>query len=193
MNTSSPHRNALARVSTNLSFGLVPFALVAGLHPVVAADAALPTWLCLLASFAAAGCLTLGTREVIPASPLRRLLACLLLGSSLVAIPWNLQSLPFFPAALGIGFVSRWGLYALETRDLVVADRAHLALPCLATRLRRVLTWITGAAIPLLVLSGLPSGPLLVLSFGLTVFSQWTVVGERCLATSPIDGRTRIE
>jgi hypothetical protein len=59
-----------------------------------------------------------------------------------------------------------------------VADRQRLALPCLATRLRRAVTWVTGAVIPTLVLSGLPAIPLLFLSFGLTVFSQWTVAEE---------------
>ena len=83
---------------------------------------------------------------------------------------------------VGAGFVSRWWLYSLETRDLVVADRQRLALPCLATRLRRAITWITGAVIPLLVFSGLPAFPLLFLSFGLTVFSQWTVAEEANLA-----------
>jgi hypothetical protein len=146
------------------------------------ADAALPTLLCLLGSFGIAGCLNLGTDDAHPGTPLRRLLSCLLLGSSLVAVPWHAEALPFFPAVVGAGFVSRWWLYSLETRDLVVADRQRLALPCLATRLRRAITWITGAVIPLLVFSGLPASPLLLLSFGLTVFSQWTVAEEANLA-----------
>lgn len=178
MKSSSPHRNALARVSTNLAFGLTPFALFAGLHPAMPADAALPPLLYLLAAIAIAGCLNLGTGEAHPGTPFRRLLSCLLLGSSLAALPWHAGSLPFFPVVMGTGFVSRWGLYSLETRDLVVADRQRLALPCLATRLRRAVTWITGAVIPLLVFSGLPAIPLLFLSCGLTVFSQWTVAEE---------------
>lgn len=182
MKPSSPHRNALARVSTNLALGLTPFALLAGLHPEMPADAALPTLLCLLAVFAVAGCLSPGTDDAQPATPLRRLLSCLLLGSSLAALPWHAGALPFFPAVMGTGFVVRWWLYSLESRDLVVADRQRHALPCLATRLRRVVTWITGALIPLLVFSGLPAFPLLLLSFGLTVFSQWTVAEEANLA-----------
>ncbi len=191
MHAPSPHQNARARVATNLSFGLIPFALIAGLHPGLPAEAALPTWICLFAAFAVAGCLNLGFQQPAPYSLLRRPLSCLLLGSSLIAIPWKVQGLPFFPAALALGFASRWWLYALETRDLVVADRQRLALPCLATRYRRIITWITGALIPLLVISDLPAFPLLFLSFVLTVFSQWTVAGEACLARArrPADGR----
>ena len=178
MRSSSPHRNALARVSTNLALGLTPFTLFAGLHPEMPADAALPTLLYLLAAIAIAGCLNLGTGDGPSSTPVRRLLSCLLLGSSLAALPWHAGALPFFPAVMGTGSVSRWWLYSLDTRDLVVADRQRLALPCLATRLRRAVTWITGAIIPTLVFSGLPPFPLLFLSFGLTVFSQWTVAEE---------------
>jgi hypothetical protein len=88
------------------------------------------------------------------------------------------QSLPILPVALVAGLVLRWGLYLLETRDLVLADRRRLALPSLATRLRRGITWLTGALIPLLVFSGLPPVPLLTLSFALTAFNQWTVACE---------------
>ena len=105
----------------------------------------------------------------------RRLLSCILLGSSLAAIPWSAQNLVLFPAAAGAGFITRWWLYLLETRDLIRADRQKQALPCLATRLRRSITWITGALIPLLLLTGLPAAPLLVLSCVLTLFNQWTV------------------
>jgi hypothetical protein len=194
MRSSSPHKNAVARVSTNLALGLTPFALFAGLHPEMPADAALPTLLSLLAAFGVAGCLNLGTDDVHPGTPFRRLLSCLLLGSSLAALPWHSGALPFFPAVMGTGFVSRWWLYSLETRDLVVADRQRLALPCFATRLRRAITWITGAVIPLLVFSGLPAFPLLLLSFGLTAFSQWTVAEEAAWAMpsrNRIDTRTR--
>ena len=178
MRSSSPHRNALARVSTNLALGLAPFALLAGLHPEMKADASMPTLLCLLIAMGTAGCLNLGVAADHPGTPVRRLLSCLLLGSSLAAVGWHAGALPFFPAVVGIGFVCRWWLYTLETRDLVRADRQRLALPCFATRLRRAITWITGAVIPILVFSGLPPFPLLLLSFGLTVFSQWTVAEE---------------
>ena len=178
MRSSSSHRNALARVSTNLALGMTPFALLAGLHPEMPADAGLPTLLYLLAAMAIAGCLNLGGGEAHPGTPLRRLLSCLLLGSSLAALPWHAGAMPFFPAVVGTGFVIRWWLYLLESRDLAVADRQRLALPCLATRLRRSVTWVTGAIIPALVFSDLPALPLLSLSFGLTVFSQWTVAEE---------------
>lgn len=192
MRSPSPHRNALARVSANLAFGLAPFALITGLHPAIPPDAAVPTWLCQLASILIAGCLNLGAADTRPGTPLRRILSCLLLGSSVAALSWNAGSLPFFPAVMAIGFVCRWWLYLLETRDLRIADRRRLALPCLATRLRRGVTWITGAAIPLLVAIGLPPFALLLLSFVLTAFSQWTVAGEACFASpgriDPRDG-----
>lgn len=168
---------ALPRLTGNLALGLAPFALLAGLHPAIGAKQAAAVWLCFLAAAALAGCLHLGqSRPTIKADPVfRRLLSCILLGSSLAAIPWNAQNLPLFPVAAGAGFVTRWWLYLLETRDLIRADRQKQALPCLATRLRRSITWITGALIPLLVLTGLPAVPLLVLSCVLTLFNQWTV------------------
>ena len=177
---SSPLWIALARVAGNLAFGVAPFALLAGVHPAVVAQDAAPVWLCLFGTAALAGCLHLGERQMQleAGTVFRRLLACILLGSSLAAIPWQAQELVLFPAAAGGGFVSRWWLYLLETRDLIEADRRRLALPCLATRLRRSITWITGALIPSLLLAGLPGVPLLGLSFALTVFSQWTTSCE---------------
>lgn len=182
MRSPSPHRNALARVSTNLAFGLAPFALIAGLHPAMPQQAAVPTLLCQLASISVSGCLNLGAAGTWPDTSLRRLLSCLLLGSSVAALSWQAGPLPFFLAVVAIGFVCRWWLYLLETRDLRIADRRRLALPCLATRLRRAVTWITGAAIPFLVAIGSPPFPLLSLSLALTVFSQWTVAGEACFS-----------
>jgi hypothetical protein len=172
---ASPQRTALTRVTGNLVFGVAPFALLAGLHPAVPAKDAAVVWMCLFGTAALAGCLHLGKRQVpLETGPVfRRLLSCILIGSSLAAIPWHAQGLGLFPVAAGAGFVARWWLYLLETRDLIVADRRRLALPCLATRLRRSITWITGAIIPLLVLAGLPGVPLLTLSFVLTAFSQW--------------------
>jgi hypothetical protein len=176
----SPQRTALTRIAGNLVFGVAPFALLAGLHPAVPAKDAAVVWICLFGTAALAGCLHLGERQMPleSASVLRRLLSCILIGSSLVAIPWHAQGLGLFPLAAVAGFVVRWWLYLLETRDLIVADRRRLALPCLATRLRRSITWITGAVIPLLILAGLPGVPLLALSFGLTAFSQWTSACE---------------
>ena len=193
MRSSTSHWSALARVSTNLAFGLVPFTLFAGLYP-GSADASLPILLYLLAAIAIAGCLNLGPADSHPGTPFRRLLSCLLLGSSLAALPWHAGSLPFFPAVVGTGFAIRWWLYLLETRDLVVADRQGLALPCFATRLRRAITWITGAVIPILVFSELPAFPLLLLSFALTAFSQWTVAEEALwvpVSRSHTDARNR--
>lgn len=173
------HRLALGRLSTNLALGLLPFGFLAGLDPAASVRAALPIWLCGLAALAAAAFLSMGLPTPRPrTAPFRRLLSCLLLGGSLAAIPWSLQCFAFFPVAVITGFVARWWHYLLETRDLRVADRQRLPLPCLATRLRRVITWITGALSPLLVLTGLPAPQLLSLSFLLTVFSQWSSAFE---------------
>lgn len=177
----SPPLAALARVTGNLAFGLAPFSVLAGLHPSVSAQEAAAVWICLLGTAGLAGCLHLGQRQVLDleaGSEFRRLLSCLLLGGSLAAVPWHAQGLKLFPLAALTVFVARWWLYLLETRDLVAADQQKLALPCLATRIRRSITWITGLLIPLLLLTGLPGGPLLTLSFGLTVLIQWIAAFE---------------
>jgi hypothetical protein len=172
---ASPSWTALARVAGNLAFGLAPFALLAGVHPAVSAREAAAVWMCLFGVAALAGCLHLGEHQVAleGGSLFRRLLSSILLGSSLAAIPWHAQELKLFPLAALAGFVARWWLYLLETRDLLEADRQRLALPCLATRIRRSITWVTGLVIPLLLLARLPGEPLLALSFALTVFIQW--------------------
>ena len=180
----SPHRIAFVQVATNLALGTVSFLLLALLHPEVPIRDAGPSVLTLTVAVAVAIFLIASTGEPDWSPPpvrfavVRRGLSCLLLGSSLIAVPWNLQGLPCFPWVVAIGFGSRWLLYGLESLDLRAADRGREALPCFATRLRRTITWITGAAIPLLVLAGLPGQPLLLTSFFLTVFAQWTIPGE---------------
>lgn len=176
------HRHATAYLAANLGIGLIPFVLMAVCHPFIRWHSALPLAICLAFALALSWLLAprAGFLRMPGLAPMRRLLACLLLGFSLAAIPWKHQSLPFATFILAAGFGIRWWLFALETMDLRRADRQHQPLPCAATRIRRTCTIITGALIPLLLLAGLPCTPLLWISFGLTLFCQWTVVGEIC-------------
>jgi hypothetical protein len=180
----SPHRTAFMRVATNLALGTVPFALLSILYPGVPIRDAGPGLLSLTIAATLALLLIASTRETELGSPpvrfaaTRRCLSCLLLGSSLIVVPWNFQGLPCLSWAVAMGFGSRWLLYGLESMDLRAADRGREALPCFATRLRRMITWITGAVIPLSVLVGCPALPLLLISFFLTLFAQWTAMGE---------------
>jgi hypothetical protein len=165
----------LARVAANLAFGLSPFVVlealpVAGGGPWNSSTAVL--W-GMTAAFAL--CLHRKDRQAVVerGSPFRQLLSCLLLGSSLAAIPWHVAGASVFPIAAGVGFLCRWWLYILEAKDLAEADRRKMALPCLATRIRRSFTWMTGALIPVLLFARLPGFPLLALSFALTAGGQW--------------------
>jgi hypothetical protein len=173
-------RDTIAQVVAQLAIGLAPFTLLAGLHPSLATGQADSSWLCLTVAASLACLLSReGQAGNLPSTPLlRRLAGSLLLGGSLIAIPWAAQELPILPMALLAGSALRWGLYLLETRELILAERQRLALPSLSTRLRRGITWVTGALIPLLVFSGLQAVPLLILSFTLTAFNQWTVACE---------------
>jgi hypothetical protein len=172
------------RVATNLALGTVPFALLSILYPGVSIREAGPGLLSLAIAAALALLLIASTGELewnpspLRLAVVRRFLSSLLLGSSLIAIPWNLQELPCRSWAVFMGFGSRWLLYGLESMDLRAADRGREALPCFATRLRRTITWITGAIIPLFVLVGCPELPFLLISFFLTIFAQWTASGE---------------
>jgi hypothetical protein len=181
---SSAHCSAFARVASNLALGTLPLALLAALYPGVSLRETGPGWVCVAITAVVAivlGSSVEGRLAPVPQryAAFRRCLSCLLLGSSLLAVPWNFQELPCFPWAIAVGFGSRWLLYGLESLDLRIADRGREPLPCLATRLRRIVTWVTGALIPILVISGLPGVPLLSLSFFLTLFAQWTAAGEQ--------------
>lgn len=184
----SAHRSAFAHLAANLAMGSLVMALLGMLDPRVSLREALPGWLCVAAAGLTAASLGNAIREL-PALPLhlgvfRRSLSSLLLGSSLLAVPWHSQGLPVFSWAAAMGFGTRWLLYGLESLDLRAAELGREALPSLATRLRRIVTWVTGGAIPLLVISGLPGSPLLFLSFLLTLFAQWTVAGEHSHAAA---------
>ena len=177
-------RMALARATATLAWGSALFFLLGLLYPGLPAGKSVPGGICLGLAVTAA-LLTGPPRELPGFTPpqegcpiFRRCLSCILLGSSLFAVCWNFQHLPSFPWAVVSGFGARWLLYGLESSDLRAAAQGREALPCLATRLRRAVTWVTGALIPLLVWGGLPGFPLLALSFLLTFFGQWTAAGE---------------
>jgi hypothetical protein len=178
----SIHRSAIALLAAHIGLGLLPFVLLAVCHARIRWHGALPLGVCLVAALAASWIIAPNKRLLLNTglAPLRRLLACLLLGASLAAIPWMQLSLPLAPMVIALGFSIRWWLFTLETLDLRRADRFHQPLPCVATRLRRVCTLIAGAVIPLLLVAGLPCIPLLWVSFVLTLFCQWTVSGETC-------------
>lgn len=188
---------ALAKVTVNLARGSALFFLLGLLYPGLPAAKSMPGAICLGLAMTAAF-LTGPPRGLPGPTPpqggffaFRRCLSCILLGSSLFAVPWNFQDLPCFPWAVVSGFGARWLLYGFESLDLRAAAHGREPLPCLATRLRRAITWVTGALIPLLVLGGLPGFPLLTLSFLLTLFAQWTAAGELFharFARSSIDG-----
>jgi hypothetical protein len=180
--TLSVHRPAAAFVAANLGIGLIPFLLLAACHPSIRWQMVLPLGISLLFSCGLSWLLAprTGFLRFPNQAPFRRLPACLLLGSSFAAIPWKQQSLPLATFILAAGFGIRWWLFALETVDLRRDDQRRQPLPCAATRIRRTCTMITGAVIPLLLLAGLPWASLLWISFGLTLFCQWTVAGEIC-------------
>ena len=111
--------------------------------------------------------------------PKRRIAAILLVGVSLAALVWY----PHFDlaehAALIVGLLIRWGLFAGELREIREMDRNHAGLPSAAARMRLGITSVTGIVLPLLwMLHWGPAFWLLLLSFLLTVFSQWTAMAE---------------
>lgn len=180
----SVHRSAAALLAANLGIGLLPFVLLAGFHPAIRWQGAIPLGVC-LATALLGSCFIAPDPRVLWSSgvPLaRRLPACLLLGASLAAIPWKQQGFPLAAMIISLGLGLRWLLFAVESLELRRADHHRLPLPCAATRIRRGCTMITGAIIPALLVLGFPCLPLLWISFILTLFCQWTVGGETCHA-----------
>lgn len=180
----SVHRSAAALLAANLGIGLLPFVLLAGLHPAIRWQGAVPLSICLAVALLGSWCIAPDRRVLwFSGVPLaRRLPACLLLGSSFAAIPWKQQGFPLAALVISLSLGLRWLLFALESLELRRADQRRLPLPCAATRIRRGCTMITGALIPALLLLGFPCLPLLWISFILTLFCQWTVGGETCHA-----------
>ena len=176
-------RAALSRMAANLSMGMLPFILLGLVHPQIPFRQLTPLWVCLFAP--AIVSVTLWALGVPPAGVSRpvwhHMLSCLLLGGSLAVIPWALLGLPSSLAVMLAGFSIRWILYACETWELRQEDLRKKPAPCTATRIRRAITFITGAAIPILIIAGLSTIPLLGVSFVLTAFSQWSVACESLL------------
>lgn len=110
----------------------------------------------------------------------RHLLGCLLLGSSLAAALWRILGLGHTGWLIVTGMIVRWYLFGSETIHLHHEDRMKHPRPSSATQARRMITIVTGALIPLLLLAGVPPIPWLSISFLLTAFCQWTIARERC-------------
>lgn len=89
-------------------------------------------------------------------------------------------------AIITLSFSIRWMLYAVETWELRMEDLHKGPMPSLATRIRRGITFITGALIPLLIFTGLPVVPLLGFSFILTTLGQWSAACEFQLNPKPL-------
>jgi hypothetical protein len=184
--TSSVFRASLSRTSWNIAVGTAVFGFVLLLIPAAPPSHAVPT---LVAALIAAVCArSLAVRSFRPPPPvvchgriLRKPLSVILIGSSLVAVLWSSGGIPWLALPIALGFLSRWILYVLEIQDVRLCDLRKIGLPPLATRVRLWITLITGALIPALILLGAPASPLLLLSFVLTGFSQWSVTCELAL------------
>jgi hypothetical protein len=185
--TRSFHGFALTRLATNLGLGLVPFLLFAILHPAIPYHQKAARGMCLALLIGTYLFFRIAVAPVVrfPRPIWHRLLSCLLLGSSLAAIPWKILGYPLAIAIISVGFSIRWILYATETWELRMEDARKAPSPCLATRIRRGITFITGALIPLLMLAGLPVIPLLILSFLLTAMCQWSAACETHVNSRP--------
>ncbi len=177
---STHHRIAVSQVATNLTLGIIPLLLLALAMPSISFSQTSSLWICLAASFLISRIFILGSEN-----PSRnyshgfmRIISCMLLGTSLIAIFWKRQNLPHALEIIILSFCIRWLLFIIETRNLILADRQRQPLPSYATRIRRLITFITGAVIPAFILIGSPAIPLLTLSFCLTAFAQWAIAFE---------------
>lgn len=179
---------ALNRLGTQLSLGLTPFILLALAHPEIPRHYKTSLGLCLATSAGFYLLLRLARKSTTHSSrPFWHWsLSCLLLGSSLAAIPWKILGFPLSIAIVTLGFFIRWLLFAVETWELRIEDLHKAPMPSLATRIRRGATYITGALIPLLLITGLPVVPLLGLSFILTALGQWSAACEIQVNSKPL-------
>ena len=177
---SNIHRIAVSQVAANLTLGIIPFLVLALVLPPISFAQTLSMWMCLGGSILIGRFICLGcekpTRNY--GHGLMRVISCLLLGASLIAIFWKGQELPHALEIIILSFCIRWLLFIIETRKLILADRQRQPLPSFATRIRRLITFITGAVIPVLILIGMPAVPLLAVSFLLTAFAQWAIAVE---------------
>ena len=177
---STIYRIALAVVARNLSLGIFAVMFFAMLMPSISLKEMLIPCFCLVTSFSAGIIFAYGAGEYSMDQRFGfiRLVSALLLGSSLMAIVWKSQELPHALEIIVLSFSIRWLLYIIESVNLRRADMQHQPLPSQATRIRRWITFVTGALIPGLILMGVANIPLLILSFSLTAFSQWAIACE---------------
>lgn len=177
---SKHHRIAVSQVASNLTLGIILLLTLAMVIPSISLHQTLSLWICLVVSFLISWIFAIGSEK-----PSRnynhgfiRIISCLLLGTSLIAIFWKGQNLPHALEIIILSFSIRWLLFIIETRNLRLADKQRQPLPSFATRIRRIITFVTGAVIPTFILIGLPAIPLLILSFCLTSFAQWAIAFE---------------
>ncbi len=177
---SNIYRIAVSQVATNLTLGIIPFLLLALAIPSISLRQTLSFWICLAVSFLIIRIFAVGAEKSSThySSGFMRIISCMLLGSSLIAIFWKGQQLPHTFEIIVLSFSIRWLLFIVETRNLRLADKQRQPLPSFATRIRRLITFITGAVIPTFILIGSPAIPLLTLSFCLTAFAQWAIAFE---------------
>ncbi len=177
---SKQHRIAVSQVATNLTLGIIPLLLLALAIPSISLHQTLSLWICLAVSFLISRIFAFGSVKPISnySHGFMRIISCMLLGSSLIAIFWKWQQLPHALEIIILSFSIRWLLFVVETRNLRLADMQRQPLPSFATRIRRIITFITGAVIPAFILIGSPPIPLLTLSFCLTAFAQWAIAYE---------------
>ena len=177
---STHHRIAVSQVATNLTLGIIPLLLLALAIPSISLRQTMSLWICLAVSFLISRIFAKGSEK--PSTHYSigymRIISCMLLGSSLIAIFWKGQQLPHALEIIVLSFSVRWLLFIIETRNLRLADKQRQPLPSFATRIRRLITFITGAVIPIFILIGSPAIPLLTLSFCLTAFAQWAIAFE---------------
>jgi hypothetical protein len=176
-------RVSLARLTVNLGLGTAVFGFALLTQPSTTALQAMPTCVVALIAMACGWFLNLRNfplllPEIYHGRIFRRFLAVILIGSSLAAFIWSLQQIPEVIFPIVIGFIARWIIYLLELQDIRVCDRRKVGLPPLTARLRLWITVSTGFVIPALVLLQLPGPPLLLLSFLLTSFAQWSATCE---------------
>jgi hypothetical protein len=166
---------ALSVVSANFAFGLLPFCAAALVMGSGHFAETMPVFVAGIASAAIALCFQADALVKTRASPLRRLLSSMLLGASFAVMPWMHHKLPLAVPLMILCFTLRWLLFGMETWEIERADRLRQPPPSLSAKIRRSITWITGAVIPLLIGCGAPAVPLLLLSFLLTGLCQWAM------------------
>ncbi len=178
------HRIAFATVARNFGLGMILVLMVLPFFPGIELRHTLGLWffsLILMCVSHFPGCAGIGGEFRLEMGLWMRLVACLLLACSFIAIFWKEWGLPHATGIILASFGLRWLLFLVEGWNIRIADLRRLPIPSQATRLRRSITFVTGGIIPLMILAGLPTVPLLAFSFGLTAFAQWVSTFEQIL------------